>query len=58
MIYVLIIYSIFASFMRFTRSMAVEGLIRYMDEHYGLDDVEKEDIEKSVRDAFMKKFKK
>lgn len=58
MIYVLIIYSIFASIKWFSYRFALEGALYYIGENYGIDVLENLEIRDYIEEAIKGRFKK
>ena len=58
MIWILLIYSILATIKLIFYKAAVEGLCKYVVNHYDLDDFEQEDLEEYTREVIRSWFKK
>ena len=55
---ILIIYSVWATIKLISYRAAVEGICKYVVDHYDLDDFEQEDLEKYTREVISSWFKK
>lgn len=58
MIYVLIIYSVWATIRLISYNAAVEALCEYVVDHYDLDDFEQEDLEEYMREVIRSWFER
>lgn len=58
MIWILLFYSILATIKLISYKAAVEGLCKYVVDHYDLDDFEEEDLEEYTREVIRSWFKK
>lgn len=56
--WVLIIYSVFATVKWFSYKFALEGLLNYIGETYGVDVLENLEIRDYIEDAIKSRFKK
>lgn len=56
--WVLIIYSVWATIRLISYRAGVEGLCRYVVDHYDVDDFEKEDLQEHMRETIRSWFKK
>lgn len=58
MIWILIIYSVWATIELISYRAVVEGLCEYVVDHYDLDDFKQEDLEEYTREVISSWFKK
>ncbi len=58
MIWILLIYGILATIRLISYKAAVEGLCKYVVDHYDLDDFEEEYLEEYTREVIRSWFKK
>lgn len=58
MIWILIIYCIFASIKWFSYRFALEGVLYYIGENYGIDVLENLEIRGYIEEAIKGRFKK
>lgn len=56
--WILIIYSVWATIKIISYKAGVEGLCKYVVDHYDLDDFEKDDLEECTREVIRSWFKK
>jgi hypothetical protein len=56
--WVLIIYSVWATIKLISYRAVVEGLCKYVVDHYDLDDFEQEDLEEYTREVISSWFKR
>lgn len=56
--WILIIYSVWATFKIIFYKAAVEGFCKYVADHCDLDDIKQEDLEECTRYAIRSWFKK
>lgn len=56
--WVLIIYSIIATIKWFSNQFALEGVLNYIGETYGVEVLENMDIRDCIEDAIKSRFKK
>ena len=56
--WILIIYSVWATIKLISHSAVVEGLCKYVVDHYDLDNFEQEDLEEYTREVINSWFKR
>lgn len=56
--WILIIYSVWATFKLISYNAVVEGFCKYVADHCDLDDIKQEDLEEYTREVIRNWFKK
>lgn len=58
MVWILLIYSVWATIRLISYRAAVEGLCKYMTDNYDIDDIKPEDLEEYTREVINSWFKR